>query len=75
MAKLDPGCPDYSHHDYAKEARDNRKYYRKVGAADRLAGKEPNHYLYRVASPTYSIAAGYRDGYDNPISTGEATND
>jgi hypothetical protein len=63
------GCPDYSHHDYAKEAREGREYHRKIGAADRLAGKEPNHYLYYTASQDYHIAAGYRDGYDNPSAT------
>lgn len=63
------GYPDYSHWDYAKEARDGMEYHRKIGAADRLAGKEPNHYLYYTASPGYYIAAGYRDGYDNPSAT------
>lgn len=57
------GAPDYSHYDYAAEGVRMYKQGRKEGAADRAAGKEPNHYLYVQASPNYSQAKGYREGY------------
>lgn len=57
------GAPDYSHYDYAAE---NVRMYERGkadGEADKAAGKEPNHYLYVRASPDYSAAKGYREGF------------
>lgn len=68
MAKLDPrGAPDYSHYDYAAEGIRMYEQGKREGAADKANGKEPNAYLYRVASPDYSYAKGYREGYGEPV--------
>lgn len=58
------GYGDYSHHDYAAESSRMRARGRAEGLADKVAGRKPNDYLYRVASPEYSHAKGYREGYD-----------
>ena len=65
--RLDPrGAPDLSGHDYAAEAARMYERGKLDGAADRAAGKAPNHYLYVQASPDYSLSKGYREGYGCP---------
>lgn len=57
------GAPDYSHYDYAAEGRRMHEQGKRQGDEDLAAGREPNHYLYRQASPDDSLAKGYREGY------------
>lgn len=57
------GAPDYSHYDYAAETVRLFEQGRRDGEADRISGKRPNQYLYVDASPSYSLAKGYREGY------------
>ena len=67
MMRIDQrGAPDYSHYDYAAEGARMYEQGKRDGATDKAAGKEPNHYLYVVASSTYSHAKGYREGYGVP---------
>ncbi|WP_247997691.1 hypothetical protein [Brucella tritici] len=67
MAKIDPrGAPDYSHYDYAAEGIRMYEQGKREGAADKANGKEPNAYLYLVASSDYSYAKGYARGTVSP---------
>jgi len=58
------GAPDYSHYDYAAEGVRMYEQGKREGAADKSEGRPPNHYLYVQASPEYSHAKGYREGFN-----------